>query len=142
MRHVVTAKLLLFDADRNVLLLQRSETHPHAALEYDLPGGEVDASDLSAEAAIVREVLEETGLVILPKDLSLVYAETLVENNESRVRLAFIARYNEKKPDVTISWEHRAFEWVTVDEAFAKFTSDEFLHPLIHLRDTHLFPSK
>lgn len=51
---------LAFTED-NKIILERQYRHALGAIHYELPGGCVDKSDASYEAAIARELLEETG---------------------------------------------------------------------------------
>jgi ADP-ribose pyrophosphatase YjhB (NUDIX family) len=52
---------IVHDPDRRLLLIQRGH-EPHRGL-WSLPGGRVEAGE-TAEQAVVREVREETGLVV------------------------------------------------------------------------------
>jgi ADP-ribose pyrophosphatase len=45
----------------NKILVERQYRHALAQTHFEMPGGCVDASDASLEAAIARELLEETG---------------------------------------------------------------------------------
>jgi 8-oxo-dGTP diphosphatase len=52
---------VVHDADRRLLLIQRGH-EPHRGL-WSLPGGRVESGE-TKEQAVVREVREETGLVV------------------------------------------------------------------------------
>ena len=54
----------------HILLIKRAN-QPYQG-HYALPGGFVDTTDLSIPEAASRELLEETGVQILPKELALV----------------------------------------------------------------------
>ena len=70
------------DVTVDVVLIGRKAGVPHILLikranqpyqgHYALPGGFVDTTDLSIPEATSRELLEETGVQILPKELALV----------------------------------------------------------------------
>ncbi len=57
-----SAVLLLFSADRDILLIQRATTMRSHAGQPAFPGGAVDDGDDDAAAAALREAQEETGL--------------------------------------------------------------------------------
>ncbi len=121
MNTVVIANVVLVDAAGDVLLLRRSSTHPTLAFHPDLPGGEIE-SDEEHGTGLIREVLEETGLVLEPKDVRLIYSasmavdNTTVKEKTNHVRLLYTARLSEVRPLVTISWEHDQFEWLPLTE--------------------------
>lgn len=60
---------VIMDAEARVLLMQSSDDH-----KWYLPGGATDPGEQPADA-VVREVLEETGLNVEPTRLIGVYAE-------------------------------------------------------------------
>ena len=64
-RKVVAAVII---KDRKVLILQRGETAPWMPCKWNLPGGMVDAGETNDEA-VVREIEEETNIVISKKDV-------------------------------------------------------------------------
>lgn len=101
------AKVLIFDADNNLLVLRRSLTHPHWPHGIDFPGGDTEPSERVEEASI-REVFEETGLYVEEKDLKEVFQR--VKN--ARQQLVFAVSLDALKPSVTLSWEHDKYFWV------------------------------
>lgn len=62
---------LLFQADHKILLGKRQNTG-YADGQFHLPAGHLE-EDESVVAAAIREAKEELGVIIMPKDLELVY---------------------------------------------------------------------
>ncbi len=60
---MIVARAILADLEGRVLLLQRSDTVTHSPGRFSLPGGKVEPGQ-SLNDTCIREVLEETGLVI------------------------------------------------------------------------------
>lgn len=108
------AKALILDADSHFLLLTRSDTHPKLAGYFDLPGGHIESNEEPGEA-IAREIDEETGLSLQPRDLRLAYSVTKLLNGRSFPTLLYVARLDGEKPEVKISWEHSSYEWAPLD---------------------------
>lgn len=125
MKSVVIQKVVILNSDGNVLLLQRSDTDVRRPLEWDLPGGWLEENE-SFESGIKREVVEETGLTIdTPK---LVFSKTEVrtwqEGDDAQksgncVFLFYIARA--KNTDVSLSYEHIAYQWQPIKEAIKHY---------------------
>jgi 8-oxo-dGTP diphosphatase len=85
--------------DGRVLLVRRAR--PPAMGLFTLPGGAVEAGETLAEA-VVREVREETGLVVQPAGLAGT-REVIVRDPEDRIErhfvvLAFAARWIAGEP--------------------------------------------
>ena len=59
----VTADAALFDAEGRIFLAQRSDDHL-----WCIPGGAINVGETAAEGA-AREMLEECGLVVRPREL-------------------------------------------------------------------------
>lgn len=137
MKTVPIAKALILDADGHMLVLRRSQTHPTLAGHADLPGGLIEPGE-EPGSAVAREILEETGLTIAPVDLVLSYAETEAHNDENRVRLLYIVRLKEKQPNIAISWEHEAADWLPVSElAHIETEFHSFYHDALHYIREH-----
>jgi 8-oxo-dGTP diphosphatase len=109
------AKVVIFDANGQVLLLRRSETHPNKALQLDLPGGIVEDNE-TFEEGVQREVQEETGLKIDAKALNLVYTLTHDYFGKPVSRLLYSTHVNSVAPEIDISNEHSEYHWVNMSE--------------------------
>jgi 8-oxo-dGTP diphosphatase len=69
-----------------VLLVKRA--HPPLAAQWSIPGGVLEVGEMVREAAI-REVREETGLIVEPGDLLGVY-DRVLRNAEQRVQYHYV----------------------------------------------------
>lgn len=119
------AKLLILDQDNNHLLLYRSN-HPTFGMDPDLPGGTLEDGEQPIDT-MVREVQEEAGVEI---DASIV--RKLYQGTEYSTRKTEYSLYTvtlTKRPDVTISWEHSSFEWIS---------RQEFLDKIQGAKDTYM----
>lgn len=76
----------------------------------------VDPGENLYEGA-VREVLEETGLSVEQSMLVPAYADSYIyDDTTSVLRVFFLVELGTDDGEITISWEHEAYEWLTVDE--------------------------
>jgi 8-oxo-dGTP diphosphatase len=91
--------------DGEFLLLKREENDPHDS-KWALPGGKVDKGE-TLEQAILREVLEETGIDILGR---VKFFKTMYERypDGDYVYHIFHAKLNDNQ-SVTLSSEHSAY---------------------------------
>ena len=99
-----------------IVLLHRQD-HKLEGNKWDLPAGKVDKSDISVREAMVRELREETGIVVDEKVL-------ILHDTFFVAHLGFKFFYHhfnlklEKIPEIIIAeGEHKAFIWVTPEEA-------------------------
>ena len=108
----IVAKVLLIDKDKDFLVLRRNYTHPNFPHHYDFPGGEVEENENSIQAA-QREIAEETGIEI---SLDSIYLGTEKKIDEHLIHVVYVGKLNESKPNVSLSWEHGSYEWLSADQ--------------------------
>jgi 8-oxo-dGTP pyrophosphatase MutT (NUDIX family) len=101
------AKILVFDTDRNVLVLRRSSTHSRLAFHPDLPGGIVEDSE-TFEVGAIRELVEETGIIARGEQLEVLYRSP---DSPALQYVIFALNIEYVKPAVIISWEHDQYSW-------------------------------
>ena len=98
---------VIFDGRGRLLLQQRSDGG-----QWGLPGGSVEIGE-SVAAAVVREVLEETGLTVRPRRIIGVYSEPTLQ----------VVRYPDGNVwhyvSVCFECERRSGELTTCDETIA-----------------------
>ena len=112
------AKALIMDSQNRglILILGKHLKYPEKSYLPDLPGGIVDPGE-SEQAAVIREVYEECGIILHTEDTQLAYSETAYYEKESKsvTKLLYIV-YIDEAPLVTLSWEHSDYRWVTLEE--------------------------
>jgi len=135
--HVI-ARVLIFRADKKLLVLHRSPTDDYRPGGLDFPGGQVDDGETYAAGA-AREAREESGIELSEGQLELVYANCSAGYNSSHktdvniVRLIFAAPTTADK--VTLSDEHHDYAWMTIDEALRKLNYPSGEAVLRHIID-------
>jgi len=118
MKVKTVAKVLIINDTNEVLMLRRSSVDERRPGELDYPGGGVDrGEDITAGAC--REVLEEVGITRAVEDLYLIYAGTQIVGSDSVTRLLYWTRLHD--PAITLSFEHSAYQWTSLDIAVNTF---------------------
>jgi 8-oxo-dGTP diphosphatase len=107
----MTVYAIIRDAQKRILLLQRSAKSRSYALHWDLPGGKIDPGENFAEA-LCREVREETGLNI--SLVALVGATQFIASSGPKVVLVFLV--SSQLGEIRLSDEHANFAYVAADE--------------------------
>lgn len=105
-------KLVVFDSVGQILVLRRSDTHPTLPLHPDLPGGYIDPGEEPIDA-ILRELMEETGIELEPHQIN--YEASIGDDEIGQWRI-FSSRIDDVAPDITISWEHDDYSWMKISE--------------------------
>lgn len=133
------AKIVIVDPMDRALILTIGEykEHPEKSFTPDLPGGLVENDETQLDG-VLRETEEEAGIILDPKDVTLVYAKTAYypDKNESVSRFLYTSRIDHT-PEVTISWEHESFEWVPIDTLLDTKTFRSFYNEAIQYAVAH-----
>ncbi len=132
------AKALLYNNENKILVMIRSDSHPKFAGEIDLPGGTVGEGEPYYEA-VIREVLEETGVDISSnKSLKLVYKYISHSGDDRHV---YALKINDTNPDIKISWEHKKAYWIKPSDLIESknlFSKDDYMIKTIEYLKTTL----
>ncbi len=106
----------LVECGNEFLLLHRHDKKIHGN-KWGQPAGKVDKKDKDLKNAMLRELREETGIVAKEKDL--IFHKTFFVSHPDRNFLYHYFKLNLKeKFDIVIkNDEHKAFVWVTLEEA-------------------------
>ena len=98
---------LVLDGASSILVIRRSKNSKRFAGQWDLPGGKVNPSE-TFEQALLREVMEETGLVVRLEGLA-----GATESEMPAVRVVhLILRARVVSGQVVLSDEHDEYRWI------------------------------
>lgn len=129
-------KAIIIDQDDNYLLLVRNE-HPAFGNDADIPGGTANDGETDIDA-LVREVQEEIAYALDPTVVTEIYRGNDFSGPDVTYIL-YVARLSHR-PDVTISWEHRSYEWV--DKQTFLFRAQSAVDSYMHMTYAALTNSK
>lgn len=118
----VFAKALIVRGEK-VLLLRRSADDSWRPGKLDFAGGAIEAEEDIIEG-LLREISEETGLVVGREDAFLAYTHTSMLDDANCNRLYFVA-IDSSDREVVLSSEHDRVLWLSLDEAI-----DQNDHPM------------
>ena len=107
----IVAKTLVRNSEGLYLVLYRSNTHPLFPGHIDFPGGEVESEE-TPEAAVAREIQEETRLSVNPNKLKKLFAKQYRQTTH----ILFEAKLAEPDAKIALSWEHKDYRWITPEE--------------------------
>lgn len=113
---LVTQKIIILNDEGKILSVRRSATCPTKPFGWDLPGGLVDEGENIREA-ILREVKEEVAISVETPQLLDVF-DYKTENGKYLLCIGYTARA--LSFNVTLSYEHDQFEWLTKEEFLSR----------------------
>ena len=116
-------KALIYDESDNILILIRSNTHPHYANEDDLPGGELEGTENPIDS-VIREIFEETGLTVDQLNTHEVLKLCIDINTR---HILFICRIPGTRPNVDLSWEHSSYKWAYNTKVTSLRSGDHYI---------------
>ena len=108
---VLSVKALVRDGASRCLVIKRSASSKNFAGCWDLPGGKVDSGE-RFDAALIREIAEETGLTVT---LDRVLGAGESECPDRRIAY-IILEARARGGEVRLSDEHDEYAWLTVQE--------------------------
>ncbi|MBN1781395.1 NUDIX hydrolase [bacterium] len=83
---IIAVSATIFSQQRNILLVKRA--NPPARNQWALPGGVIRLGE-SPEQAVRREVMEECGLDIVPRDVNTISSH-VVQDEQGEIRYHYI----------------------------------------------------
>jgi len=110
--NVLLVNRAIITDNNRILLLQRTIDDSHNAGLWEFPGGKIDA-DEEPKDGLVREVFEETGLIVSTSS-SIAHVETeLIRSGkyEGRLYVALFYAAQRLGGDLTLSEEHINAQW-------------------------------
>lgn len=123
----VAAKAVVFNDQGDYLVLRKSSSEDINPNTYDLPGGRVEFGE-KLDEAVIREVKEETGLVIKP--LQIFNAWTFIKDSNFQLTgIDFIARLVEGGEK--LSSEHDEVLWINSKDIQKRSDFPEWLSKTI-----------
>ncbi|PWR71652.1 NUDIX domain-containing protein [Methanospirillum lacunae] len=104
----LSVRIVLFDQQGHILVLKRSQSSKTNPGKWELPGGKINESE-SFDAALQREVLEETGFQVV---IHTAAGTAMQETDEWRVvHLVMIGSMI--SGGLAISSEHEEYRWAS-----------------------------
>jgi len=105
----IGSNALIYNANKEILLIKRSEGDDAFPGEWELPGGGTNYGETPQES-LKREIQEECGLdVIVGKPLGV---HTYSIKDQHFVEITFLCTFADNKDQVHLSHEHSDFQWI------------------------------
>ena len=109
----VYVSVMITDESGKILLLKRSESSQFAPGEWEFINGSIDPGE-TAEQAAIREISEETGIVVEPS--SLIWGDSFETTDADGRWVVIPYKVSTTSTVVSLSDEHSESQWVTLNE--------------------------
>lgn len=114
----------IIEHEWKILLVQRCVWHKHGGT-WTEPGWKVEAGE-SHERAMIREIYEESGVIIKAWEADLLFKKYF-RFDDTNIAITFYHIILDIKPEVTLSArEHSDYVWVTPKEALTMNLIEDF----------------
>ncbi len=123
MQYNLAVKAIITNTEGKILVVKRSEHDDHKPNVWETIGGGMDRLETPQEA-LMREVLEETNLVVAIREPFNVFSFQK-DTGEYKIGITFICEY--VSGDIVLSNEHSEYRWIEPQE-FAHLDSVPSLH--------------
>ncbi|MBC7512582.1 NUDIX domain-containing protein [Candidatus Saccharibacteria bacterium] len=118
----------LIKKDDAYLFLRRSRSFGEGQQDWDIPGGRIEPEE-SLDAALTREVYEETGLQLNTIGTLIAAQDIFVTTKDLHVvRLTYASSAT---GTVTISDEHSEYVWMTKKQVLSEQHVDKYLRHVL-----------
>lgn len=108
-RPMVTVDILIFSQDLEQVLLIKRKNDPFAE-SWAIPGGFIDM-DETAEAAALRELVEETGVTDVAVEQFKTYSAVNRDPRGRTITILYCAKINPERANVTAGDDASAAQW-------------------------------
>ena len=131
---LVAAAALIVRGDGCILLLRRSPLKDFAPGEWETPNGRLEAGE-TVLAALHREVMEETGLIVEPIRPVDTWRVIRGPENKEMIGITYLCHLSGRS-DVRLSQENDAYEWVQPKDVSAFPVALVFRDALLRVLDS------
>ena len=105
---------IIYNKNKEILVLQRCKNNDTLPLYWDIPGGTLEDGE-KPEIGAIREVKEETAIDIINPKLFFVYSNIDKSKNKQFLTLIFYSEY--KGGEIKLNnLEHAQYKWVKIDK--------------------------
>lgn len=130
----VAAHALVVNEDGCILIIKRSSKNDYMPLKWDIPGGTVEVGE-TVEEALLREMLEETHLNVIPIRPIYAYSNLSQIPHRQTVQIVYLCKYI--GGDIVLNpEEHDEYQWINCSD-LKNFECIAFLDAFSKFADTN-----